>query len=175
MRIVLQRVTSANVEVDGKIVGQIGHGLLALVGVGHGDTDDEARWLADKTAELRIFPDDQGKMNRSLIDVGGAALVVSQFTLLGDCRKGRRPAFTAAAAPRLGRSSSICATPNSLHERGVHVQRGIFAADMKVSLVNDGPVTMVIDRTTRPVDCRHAVCMPPSSPRNPLLKSIGSR
>ncbi len=146
MRIVLQRVTAASVEVEGKIVGKIGYGLLALVGVGHDDTDQEARWLANKTAELRIFQDDQDKMNRSVIDVGGAVLIVSQFTLLGDCRKGRRPAFTAAApgelAERLYRRYV-----EFVSERGIEVQLGIFAADMKVSLVNDGPVTMVIDRT----------------------------
>ena len=146
MRVVLQRVTAASVEVKGKIVGKIGHGLLALVGVAHGDSENEARWLADKTVELRIFQDDQGKMNRSLIDVGGAVLVVSQFTLLGDCRKGRRPAFTAAADPdhadRLYQQYAAL-----MEDRGVHVRRGVFAADMKVSLVNDGPVTIVIDRT----------------------------
>ena len=142
----LQRVTAASVEVDGKTVGKIDLGLLALVGVGHHDTDQEARWLANKTVELRIFQDDANKMNRSLIDVGGSILVVSQFTLLGDCRKGRRPAFTDAAphelADRLYRYYA-----DSISERGVQVERGIFAADMKVSLVNDGPVTMVIDRT----------------------------
>lgn len=145
MRVVLQRVTAASVEVDGQIVGQIGRGLLVLVGVGQGDTEEQARWLAGKTVELRIFPDDQDKMNRSLIDVGGSALIVSQFTLLGDCRKGRRPAFTDAAPPELAdqlyqRYAELVA------ERGVDVQRGVFAADMKVSLVNDGPVTMIIDR-----------------------------
>ena len=146
MRIVLQRVTSASVEVAGEIVGEIEQGLLALVGVAHSDTDDEARWLADKTAELRIFQDDQGKMNRSLIDVGGSALVVSQFTLLGDCRKGRRPAFTAAANPELANRLYL-QYAKMIADRGVNVQYGVFAADMKVSLVNDGPVTMVIDRT----------------------------
>lgn len=146
MRIVLQRVTAASVEVEGKIVGKIGHGLLALVGVAHGDSETEARWLADKTVDLRIFQDDQDKMNRSLVDVAGAALVVSQFTLLGDCRKGRRPAFTAAAPP--DQANQLYQRYAALIEdRGVHVQRGMFAADMQVSLVNDGPVTMVLDRT----------------------------
>ncbi len=145
MRIVLQRVLRAKVEVDGETVGQIGHGLLVLIGVGLGDTASQADWLAAKTAELRIFEDDQGKMNRSLIDVRGAALVVSQFTLLGDCRKGRRPAFTAAAAPQLADElyQRYCA---QLAAQIVDVQRGIFAAEMQVSLVNDGPVTLVIDR-----------------------------
>jgi D-tyrosyl-tRNA(Tyr) deacylase len=139
-------VTTARVEVEEKIVGRIDLGLLALVGVGHHDTDEEAQWLANKTAELRIFEDDQNKMNRSLIDVEGSVLVVSQFTLLGDCRKGRRPAFTGAAPPELAERLYL-RYAEFISERGLHVERGIFAADMKVSLVNDGPVTMVIDRT----------------------------
>ncbi len=141
----LQRVTAASVQVDKKIVGSIDLGLLALVGVGHDDSEEQARWLADKTVELRIFQDDQGKMNRSLIDVGGSVLVVSQFTLLGDCRKGRRPAFTEAGPPQLAERLYLRYT-EFIAERGVHVERGVFAADMKVSLTNDGPVTMVIDR-----------------------------
>jgi D-tyrosyl-tRNA(Tyr) deacylase len=145
MRIVLQRVTSASVEVDGEMVGRIDQGLLALVGVGHGDTEDEARWLADKTVDLRIFQDEHNKMNRSLVDVGGSVLVISQFTLLGDCRKGRRPAFTDAANPDLARQLYL-QYAGFISNRGVHTQLGIFAADMKVSLVNDGPVTMVVDR-----------------------------
>lgn len=147
MRIVLQRVLQAKVEVAGETVGQIGPGLLVLIAVGHDDTVSQADWLAAKTAELRIFADDQGKMNRSLVDVGGAALVVSQFTLLGDCRKGRRPAFTAAAAPELANQlyQRYC---QSLATTIVEVQRGVFAADMQVSLVNDGPVTLVIDRSS---------------------------
>ena len=145
MRVVLQRVSSASVTVDDQLVGQIGHGLLALVGIGHGDTEKQVRWLADKTAELRIFEDDQGKMNRSVLDVGGSALVVSQFTLLGDCRKGRRPAFTEAAAPELA-NALYTRYADLLADRGIDVQRGTFAADMKVALVNDGPVTMILDR-----------------------------
>lgn len=148
MRAVLQRVTSAKVEVDEMIVGEIGHGLLILLGVGHGDTNAEAKWIADKAADLRIFEDDAGKMNRSVLDVEGAALVVSQFTLLGDCRKGRRPAFTDAAEPTIANQLYLdfC---ELLQQRSVPVQRGVFAADMQVSLVNDGPVTMVIDRLPR--------------------------
>lgn len=146
MRIVLQRVSSAQVEVEGTIVGRIQRGLLVLLGVAHGDTEAEARWLADKTAELRVFEDEQGKMNRSLIDTGGAALVVSQFTLLADCRRGRRPAFTDAGPPALAEQLYL-RFGQMLSERGIEVQYGIFAADMKVSLVNDGPVTIVIDRT----------------------------
>ncbi|MCG8652933.1 MAG: D-aminoacyl-tRNA deacylase [Pirellulales bacterium] len=145
MRIVIQRVLHAQVEVDSQTVGKIDHGVLVLLGVGHGDTVQQAQWLATKTAELRIFEDDQGKMNRSLIDVRGAALVVSQFTLLGDCRKGRRPAFTAAAAPEVA-DQLYQAYCRLLSEQGIEVQRGVFAADMKVSLVNDGPVTLVLDR-----------------------------
>lgn len=147
VRVVLQRVNSASVEADNQIIGQIDQGLLALVGVGHGDTEEEARWLASKTVELRIFPDDQGKMNRSLIDIGGSVLVVSQFTLLGDCRKGRRPAFTDAAPPEMANRLYL-RYADLIAERGVSVERGRFAADMKVSLVNDGPVTMVIDRVS---------------------------
>jgi D-tyrosyl-tRNA(Tyr) deacylase len=145
VRVVLQRVTSASVEVDGDKVGEIGRGLLVLVGVGQGDTEEEAQWLANKTVELRIFPDDQDKMNRSLVDVGGSALIVSQFTLLGDCRKGRRPAFTNAAEPELA-NRLYRRYADFVSARGIDVSLGVFAADMKVSLVNDGPVTMVIDR-----------------------------
>ena len=145
MRIVLQRVSSASVKVDDQVVGQIDQGLLVLVGIGKGDSEEQARWLADKTVELRIFEDQQGKMNRSLIDIHGSALIVSQFTLLGDCRKGRRPAFTDAADPELANQLYV-RYGELISERGIHVQRGVFAADMKVSLVNDGPVTMVIDR-----------------------------
>ncbi len=145
MRVVLQRVNAASVTVEGEIVGEIAGGLLALVGIAHSDTEAQVRWLADKTAELRIFEDDDGKMNRSLIDTGGAALVVSQFTLLGDCRKGRRPAFTAAAEPKLA-TRLYERYADLLAERGIEVQRGVFAADMKVSLINDGPVTIILDR-----------------------------
>lgn len=145
MRVVLQRVTEASVTVDERIVGKINSGLLALVGIAHADTESQVRWLADKTAELRIFEDHDGKMNRSLIDTGGSVLVVSQFTLLGDCRKGRRPAFTAAAPPELA-LHLYEHYADLLAQHGVNVQRGIFAADMKVSLVNDGPVTMILDR-----------------------------
>ena len=149
MRIVLQRVTSASVRVDGEIVGDIRRGLLALVGVGKDDTEAEARWLADKTVALRIFPDDEGKMNRSLTDIGGAALVVSQFTLLGDCRKGRRPSFIDAAHPELA-DRLYRYYADALAKRGVQVESGVFAADMQVSLVNDGPVTILIDRVPSP-------------------------
>jgi D-tyrosyl-tRNA(Tyr) deacylase len=145
VRVVLQRVSAASVAVGGEIVGEIASGLLALVGIGHSDTEAQVRWMADKTADLRIFEDAAGKMNRSLIDSGGAALVVSQFTLLGDCRKGRRPAFTAAAEPQLA-TRLYERYADLLAERGVQVQRGVFAADMQVSLINDGPVTIILDR-----------------------------
>lgn len=152
MRVVLQRVTSAQVQVDREIVAAIDLGLLALVGVGIGDTEQEAQWLADKTVDLRIFPDDADRMNRSVIDAAGSVLVVSQFTLLGDCRKGRRPAFTDAAQPDIANQLYL-RYAELVRQRGVPVQCGVFAADMKVSLVNDGPVTMLLERTpstTRP-------------------------
>lgn len=145
MRIVLQRVSSASVAVDGEVVGEIAHGLLALVGIAHGDGQKQVRWLAEKTAALRVFEDEAGKMNRSVLDVAGQVLAVSQFTLLGDCRKGRRPAFTGAAEPELA---------NQLYElyvdhlkgQGIGVEKGVFAADMKVALVNDGPVTLILEK-----------------------------
>lgn len=145
MKVVLQRVTRASVEVDDQIVGQIGHGVLALVGVGHGDAADAALWLAQKTAQLRIFSDKNGKMNRSLLDTGGSALVVSQFTLYGDCRKGRRPAFTDAADPKIA-NSLYQRYADELAQLGVPIQQGIFAADMQVSLINSGPVTMLLQK-----------------------------
>ncbi|WP_146399990.1 D-aminoacyl-tRNA deacylase [Planctomycetes bacterium CA13] len=145
MRIVIQRVTEAKVEVQGRAVGKIDRGVMVLVGVGHGDTEVEAKWLAEKTSQLRIFPDDEGKMNRSLLDVDGSVLAISQFTLLGDCRKGRRPGFTDAAAPEIA-DQVYEAYMAFLRDAGLHVEKGIFAADMQVSLVNDGPVTLVIDR-----------------------------
>ena len=144
MRIVIQRVASAQVEVNRQIVGSVQRGLLVLVGVGHHDSENEARWLANKTAELRVFEDEQGKMNRSLIDIAGAALVVSQFTLLADCRRGRRPAFTDAAPPALAERLYL-RFADVLAQRDIEVKTGIFAADMQVSLVNDGPVTFWLE------------------------------
>lgn len=145
MRIVIQRVLGASVEVDHRIVGQINRGLLVLVGVGHHDTVAEADWLAEKTSQLRIFSDEAGKMNLSLVDLKAEALIVSQFTLLADCRRGRRPAFTDAAEPKLA-AKLYQHFADKVAAAGVDVQQGIFAADMKVSLVNDGPVTIVLDR-----------------------------
>lgn len=141
----VQRVTRASVTVDGAVVGRIGPGLLVLLGVTHGDGEEQCRWLAQKVAGLRIFRDDEDKMNRSLLDGGLGALVVSQFTLYGDTRKGRRPSFVAAAAPDRAAPlvERFCA---ELAVAGVtEVQRGVFGADMKVDLLNDGPVTLVVD------------------------------
>lgn len=144
MRAVVQRVSQARVVVEGETVGQIGRGLLVLLGVAQDDGAEEARWMADKLAGLRIFEDDQGKMNRSLVEVGGGMLVVSQFTLLGDCRKGKRPSFIGAAPPEAA---------EELYERfvdqargaGVEVATGRFRTHMDVSLTNDGPVTLIVE------------------------------
>jgi D-tyrosyl-tRNA(Tyr) deacylase len=144
MRAVVQRVTDARVEVAGEPVGEIGAGLLVLLGIARDDTRDDADYLADKTLNLRVFDDDQGKMNRSLLESGGAMLVVSQFTLYGDVRRGRRPSYSDAAEPEKA---------NQLYEYfvervrsfGVRVETGIFQAMMKVSLTNDGPVTILLD------------------------------
>lgn len=144
MRAVLQRVTRASVEVEGQCVGRIGLGWLVLLGVARGDTDDDARWMAEKLVNLRAFEDDQGKMNRSVVEAGGGILVVSQFTLLADCRTGRRPSFTEAAEPadadRLYR-----AVVARLEAADVPVATGVFRAMMQVELVNDGPVTLLLD------------------------------
>lgn len=144
MRAVIQRVTEASVEVDDSVVGRIGAGWLVLLGVARGDAEAEVAWMADKLLNLRGFEDDQGKMNRSVRDVQGGVLVVSQFTLLGDCRAGRRPSFTDAADP---------AEAERLYEAfvalvrasGLPVATGVFRAMMKVALVNDGPVTFLLD------------------------------
>lgn len=144
MRAVIQRVSSASVAADGRTVGEIGAGLLVLLGVAQGDTEREAAWVADKIANLRIFEDDGGKMNLSVQEIGGGVLVVSQFTLLADCRKGRRPSFIGAAPPeeadRLYRMVA-----ERLREAGLPVETGLFQARMQVSLVNDGPVTIVLE------------------------------
>jgi D-tyrosyl-tRNA(Tyr) deacylase len=132
------------VTVDGEVCGQIGAGLLVLLGVAADDVAEDARQMAGKIVELRIFGDDEDKMNRSLLDVGGAMLVVSQFTLLGDCRKGRRPSFVAAAGPELGEMLYETFV-DAVRSRGVEVATGRFRARMDVALVNDGPVTMLLD------------------------------
>jgi len=144
MRLLLQRVTQAHVSVSSQVVGSIGAGLVILVGVGHDDTAAVAVALAHKAVDLRIFRDDEGKTNRSLIDVGGAVLAISQFTLFADTRKGRRPSFIDAAPPELGNElyERFCA---AVEERGVKVSRGIFGAEMQVELVNDGPMTIWLD------------------------------
>lgn len=134
----------ASVAVEGETVGQIGVGLLALVGVAEGDDETDARAAATKIVGMRIFPDDEGKMNRSVIDAGGAVLLVSQFTLLGDVRKGRRPAFTTAAPPDRA-VPILAALAEAISEQGVAVAHGRFGAHMVVDLVNDGPVTIVFD------------------------------
>jgi len=145
MRAVLQRVTSASVNVGGKEISAIGRGILILLAVREGDTEQEAKWVAGKCAELRIFEDEDGKLNRSARDVGGSALVVPQFTLYGDCSKGRRPSFSRAAAPEKARQlfEVFCAL---LAAEGVEVRTGAFREKMQVSLVNDGPVTLIVDR-----------------------------
>lgn len=144
MRAVIQRVSNASVKVDAKLTGEIGSGLLVFLGIHHNDGSQEIKWMSDKIQNLRIFEDAEGKMNHSLIDTGGAMLVVSQFTLYGDCRKGRRPGYSAAAPPEHA---------NSLYEQfisqiaasGIETASGKFQAHMDVSLVNDGPVTLLLD------------------------------
>jgi len=144
MRAVLTRVKSASVTIDGQVRGKIGQGFLILLGVGPDDTEKECRYLAEKALSLRIFENENGKMNLGLDAIGGEVLVVSQFTLYGNCRKGRRPSFTEAAGPELGNALyekflAICA------ELGYPPQHGEFGADMKVESINDGPVTLILD------------------------------
>jgi D-tyrosyl-tRNA(Tyr) deacylase len=144
VRVVIQRVTRASVTVDGETVGAIGPGLLLLAGIADGDDEATARRLARKCAELRLFPDAEGRFDRSLLDTGWAALVVSQFTLLADVRKGRRPSFTDAAAPDV--AAPLCDVfAEELRALGVTVATGRFGAKMRVELVNDGPVTVIVD------------------------------
>ena len=145
MRIVIQRVSEASVTVEGQIVGEIGSGYVALVGVTHDDGVQQAEWLARKVAGLRLFEDEQGRTNRSLADVNGAVLVVSQFTLYADARKGRRPSFTNAAPPEQAEALIEYFTER-LRAEGASVATGVFRAHMQVSLVNDGPVTLILDR-----------------------------
>lgn len=148
MRAVVQRVSEARVEIDGKVVGEIGRGLVVLAGCGEGDSDDDVRWLAEKIANLRIFNDEDGRMNLSVLDVGGGVLVVPNFTLYADCRKGRRPSFTGACDPELA-DGFVGSLVRLLAEAGVPVERGVFGAHMHVTLTNDGPVTLLLssDRT----------------------------
>lgn len=144
MRAVVQRVRRASVTIDGATAGEIGGGLLVLLGVTHADTEEQGRWLAEKIVGLRIFGDAEGKMNRDVTEAGGAVLVVSQFTLYGDCRKGRRPSFIDAAPPPIA-IRLYEAFVNAIRAQGVPVATGRFGADMQVELVNDGPVTLIVD------------------------------
>ena len=146
MRAVVQRVSRAAVAVADETVGEIERGLLILLGVAHDDTTADAQALVDKVIGLRIFPDDEGKMNRSVVDIAGSVLVVSQFTLLADIRKGRRPSFTGAAPPEAG-AAMVETVIGLLADRGVSVATGRFGAMMEVELVNAGPVTIVVDVT----------------------------
>lgn len=148
MRVVVQRSKEARVEIDGKTVGEIERGLVLLVGFRHEDTEEDIRWMAEKIMNLRIFEDEEGKMNRSLLEFGGQILSVSQFTLYGDCRKGRRPSFVAAARPE--QAEPFYDRFNELlREKGVEVQTGRFGAMMDVKFTNWGPVTLVIDSESR--------------------------
>ena len=144
MRVVLQRVREASVTVDGREIARIGPGLLVLLGIRDGDTGKDVRYLADKVSGLRIFEDEEGKMNRSIQDISGEMMVVSQFTLYAECRKGRRPSFTDAAAPQTA-EQLYRNFIDLLKEKGIHVGEGKFQARMAVSLVNDGPVTIIIE------------------------------
>lgn len=144
MRAVVTRVRSASVAVDGRVVGRTDGGLLVLLGVGQGDGDAQRKKLADKLPVLRIFEDEAGRMNRSLLDVGGSLLLVSQFTLYANCRHGRRPDFLAAAAPDLAEAQYL-RLAEDLRAMGIHVETGVFGADMQVESVNDGPVTIILD------------------------------
>ncbi|WP_203361636.1 D-aminoacyl-tRNA deacylase [Bacillus sp. REN10] len=144
MKVVLQRSKKASVTVDGETVGQIESGLVLLVGVTHEDSEEDIDYLADKIIHLRIFEDEAGKMNHSLLDVGGSILSVSQFTLYGDCRKGRRPNFMAAAKGEQAKHLYDLFN-ETLRAKGVHVETGVFGAMMDVSLVNDGPVTLIVE------------------------------
>ena len=145
MRAVIQRVNKASVSVDGRVVGSIGHGLAILLGVRVGDTEAEAQWMASKIATLRIFDDDAGKLNLSVLDVKGGALVVSQFTLYGEARKGRRPSYDQAAPPEVA-EPLIRRFVELLEAQGVPVQTGIFRAHMLVEIHNDGPVTIMLEQ-----------------------------
>ena len=144
MRAVIQRVTIATVEVNGQIVGRIGRGLLVYLGVGKADIEQDAEFMAEKIANLRIFADDAGKMNLSVQEVKGQVLLVSNFTLQGDCRKGRRPGFDGAAEPAIA-EQLYDKTANLIADKGLEVAKGVFGANMQVKSVNDGPVTFILD------------------------------
>lgn len=144
MRAVVQRVTNADVKIDGRVNGKIDDGLLVLLGVGNGDTEEDMKYIADKIIKLRIFSDENDKMNLSLEDVGGSMLVISQFTLYGDCSHGRRPYFGNAMEP-VSANEMYEKFVAYIKEQGIHTETGEFGADMKVSLTNDGPVTMILE------------------------------
>lgn len=144
MRAVIQRVTSADVKIDGKVNGSIDNGLVVLLGVGTGDTAEDMKYIADKIIKLRIFSDEDDKMNLSLTDVGGSLLVISQFTLYGDCSHGRRPYFGDAMEP-VGANKMYEDFVEYVRGQGIHIETGEFGADMKVSLTNDGPVTIILE------------------------------
>ena len=144
MRFVIQRVTRASVRIDGRLVAEIGTGLLVLVGIASGDSQAQADYMAGKLVNLRIFPDNEGRMNRSALDANASLLLVSQFTLYGDCRKGRRPSFDGAAPPEMARELYEYVVAR-VREHGLVTETGVFQADMAVELVNDGPVTLLLD------------------------------
>jgi len=151
VRMVIQRVSRASVSVDGTVVGQIGRGLLVLLGIRQGDTVEQARWLAEKLVGLRLFADAQGKMNASVAEVGGEVLIVSQFTLYGEVQKGRRPSYAAAAGPEVA-EPLYAEFVRLVASLGVPTQTGRFGASMAVELVNDGPVTLIVDREAKTAD-----------------------
>ncbi len=144
MRAVIQRVINANVKIDDKISGEIGNGLMVLLGVGNGDTNEDMKYIADKIIGMRIFSDENDKMNLSIKDVGGSMLVISQFTLYGDCSHGRRPYFGDAMEP-VGANEMYEKFVAYVREQGIHTETGEFGADMKVTLTNDGPVTIILE------------------------------
>ncbi len=145
MKVVVQRCTEAKVKVNHETVGQIDHGFMLLVGVTHADSEEQLQWIANKIVHLRVFEDEEGKMNRSLIDIGGDILSISQFTLYADCNKGRRPSFAQAAKP--DKAKKLYDRFNELlREKGVNVETGIFGAEMDVHLINEGPVTLILER-----------------------------
>ena len=147
LRAVIQRVLNASVAVDGKTIGSIEKGILVFLGVAPEDTEKDIKWLADKIVGLRIFEDEQEKMNKSLLDINGEVLIISQFTLYGDCRKGKRPSFTLSAKPEFAKNMYDKFITYVKDNNNIKVETGIFQADMKVSLINDGPVTFMLDTT----------------------------